>query len=249
VTVAGIVRVKDEADIIAASMRHLLAQVDHIVVEDNGSTDGTLDILRQLPVELLHDDTVGYYQSAAMSRLADYARQMHGATWIVPADADELWEATDGRRMADVLAELPEPVHVATAADSAEPDPVARIGWRRWDALGLPKVACRAVEGVTIHQGNHSASFIGVDRPPVVTGLLRVRHFPYRSPEQFVRKAVNGGAAYAATDLDPGIGAHWRQYAAMIAEHGEQAGEDWFREHFFVEDPESDPTLIYDPAP
>ena len=30
--------------------------------------------------------------------------------------------------------------------------------------------------------------------------------------EQFVSKVRNGAAAYAATDLPPEAGAHWRQY-------------------------------------
>ena len=35
-------------------------------------------------------------------------------------------------------------------------------------------------------------------------------HLPYRSAAQLETKIVNGGRAYAATDMDEGIGWHWR---------------------------------------
>ena len=37
--------VKDEADIVAATRRADAGQVDHVLVADNGSTDGTAAIL------------------------------------------------------------------------------------------------------------------------------------------------------------------------------------------------------------
>ena len=43
---------------------HLLAQgVDKIVVADNRSVDGTREILESLPVTVIDDPEVGYYQS------------------------------------------------------------------------------------------------------------------------------------------------------------------------------------------
>jgi hypothetical protein len=97
---------------------------------------------------------------------------------------------------------------------------------------------------VTIDAGNHGAHYpdgIAID-------LLEVRHFPYRSPEQFVRKARNGAAAYAQTDLPFSTGQHWREYGRLIEEGGDEAGEAWFREHFWVYNPQQDPSLVYDPV-
>jgi hypothetical protein len=245
--IVAVARVKDEADIIEATVIRMLTQVDAVVVEDNGSTDGTLDILRALPVTVLEDDTVGYYQSAAMSRLAAFAATEMHAAWVIPFDADEVWYSPHGR-ITDVLADHPEASivtaelydHVPTAQDPGEGDPVERIGWRRRDPAVLPKVAVRPYPRVTIHQGNHGADF-----GETVPSLLTIRHFPYRSAEQMIRKARNGAAAYAATDLPEHVGQHWRDYGRLSDDQITETFQRWF----WSAAPESDPTLIYDPAP
>lgn len=256
--------VRDEADIIGVTVRNLQAQVDHVIVADNGSTDGTREILHGLGVEVIDDPERGYYQSAKMTALAHLARE-RGAEWVVPFDADELWYSPHGE-IRDVLADLPETCavvgadlydHVCTAVDPDEPDPVARIGWRRRGALALPKVAVRARPDLTITQGNHGARY-SIDPAVLRDGTLVVRHFPYRSAEQFVRKVRNGAEAYrAATGLPADAGAHWRQWGAILDEHGEDAVADIFRRWYWRRRPdrverierEDQPSLIFDPAP
>jgi glycosyltransferase involved in cell wall biosynthesis len=252
--VFAITMVRDEADVVAATVGHMIGQVDQVVVLDNGSTDGTRAILSELDCVVDDDPERGYYQSRKMTELA---RQVGaaGADWVVPFDADEIWLAPDGRTVADALVGLEPHFAVATAqmfnhyATGTDPDagsPVERMGWRTREALPLPKVACRPALPVTIDQGNHAARY---PQCAVADGVLEVRHFPYRSPEQFVSKARNGAAAYAATDLDRTVGLHWREYGELVDRDGEGAGHDWFREHFYFADPDVDPQLVYDPAP
>lgn len=250
-TVVAIARVKDEQDIVASTVGHMLTQVDHVIVEDNGSTDGTLKILSGLDVEVLHDPTVGYYQSAAMSRLASYAAVKRDATIVVPFDADEFWYSPFGR-IADVLATQPDGLvftaelfdHVATGTDGDELDPVERMGWRRRESIPLPKVAARPFPRLTLEQGNHSAHY-----GDTVHGQLVVRHFPYRSPEQFVTKVRNGAAAYAATDLPEEMGKHWRDYGRLLDGGGPEALHGVFYAWFHCATPQLDATLLYDPCP
>lgn len=262
--IVGIAMVKDEADIIARSVGNMLTQVDRVIVADNGSTDGTREILAELDVTLINDPEPAYYQSAKMTKLAQKAGQM-GARWVVPFDADELWYSPFGT-IKDVLNAIPANWrvasaqlydHVATAVDPHEAlDPVARISWRRVDPLPLPKVAARFHPDLIIHQGNHGASY--TYEPGVLPGQLVVRHFPYRSVEQFIRKVRNGAAAYkAAVDLNPDFGGHWRKWGEILEAGGEEAVAEIFHTWYWRQDPavpltigdEEQPALIYDPCP
>lgn len=261
---------KDEADIIEPILRHTATQVDHMIVADNGSTDGTrelLDVLAQeLPLTVLDDPVVGYLQSPKMSALAQIAAQDFGAEWVLPIDSDEFWYSPFGR-IGDILATAahkdiaPADVydHVATGDDDAsEPNPLVRMTYRRRARLPLGKVACRVKPDLVIEQGNHGAHY-GTELPPgvvsdaamhaVLLGQLVIRHFPYRSAEQFISKARNGAAAYAATDLPYTTGQHWRDYGALLEAHGEAALQEVYEKWFFEPYPRfRSSELVVDPV-
>lgn len=235
--------VRNEVDIIGPIIEHMLTQVDALIVADNISTDGTHEILESFPIELMVDFDEGYYQSKKMTALAALAAE-RGAEWIVPFDADEYWRARTGPTIAKALKQLPETVlmveadiwdHVSTGDDPSEPNPLKRIQWRRSTPLPLPKVACRYRKGLVIQQGNHAAAYPGNFFPPTVRNLLTIRHFPYRSPEQFISKVKQGAAAYKATDLPETMGAHWRQWGQILESQGEQAVADIYRKWFYRE--------------
>lgn len=264
-TVWGIGMVRDEADIVEATIRHMAGQVDRLLVADNRSSDGTREILDQLaaelPLEVVDDGEIGYYQSRKMTDLGLRATD-EGASWIVPFDADEIWQARAGR-LADQLDELPAWAHIAQAAlfdyvatgEDPPAPPLEAIQWRRSEATPLPKVAFRAEPGVTIHQGNHGASIPSTRTPGVAAGLLVVRHFPYRSVEQFEQKVRNGLEAYQATDLPPDAGAHWRDYGAILESQGPAALAEVFTTWFYRANPrkpieigdERQGPLVFDP--
>jgi glycosyltransferase involved in cell wall biosynthesis len=245
--VVGIALVKDEADIIEATVRQMLSQTSMVIIADNGSTDGTREILEDLVAHgaVIDDPDPAYFQSQKMSRLAAMAVEQ-GAEWVVPFDADEWWYSPFGR-IADVLRQHPGAVavadvydHRATGLDPDVTNPLGRMGWRTVDPLPLHKVACRPVLPVTITQGNHGAEYPTQD--PLV-GQLVVRHFPIRSPEQMIRKARNGAAAYAATDLPEEIGQHWRDWGRLSDEQLTEV----FRRHYWHANPANE-GLIYDPC-
>jgi len=248
--VFGITMVRDEAEIIGHTISHMLEEVDEVIVADNLSTDDTRQILAELPITIIDDTEPGYYQSAKMTHLAGLARE-HGATWVVPFDADEWWRAPTGR-LGTILDKQDDATvatatvydHVATARDLVMSSPFERLPWRRHEPLPLPKVACRALDGLTIGQGNHTAHY---PQPTTIAGgLLEVHHFGMRSPEQFIRKVRNGAAAYAATTLPDDMGAHWRDYGRLLDHDGPDTLADVFRTHFWTADPERD--LVYDPV-
>lgn len=249
--------VKDEVDVIAGTLRHMADEVDWMIVADNGSTDGTREVLddlaRDLPLTVVDDPDPAYYQAFKMTNLGRLAHAEHSADWVVPFDADELWYAED--RVSVILAQQPDVVNVVTAhlfnhyptsIDEKYDDPLAAMVWRSLTVGELPKVAVRWLDDTHIHQGNHGAS-----QPHGVVpshGTMFIRHFPYRSASQFIRKARNGAAAYRLTNLPVDQGNHWRAYGEILERHGEDALADVFREHFFYTSP-TDSGLIHDPAP
>lgn len=249
---------RDEVDIAEAVLRQIASQVDHVIASDNGSVDGTRELLdalaSELPLTVMDDPDPAYRQSEKMSALARMARDM-GADWVVPHDYDEYWYSPFGR-IADVLMEFDKYSiaeaaiynHLPTAIDPDEDDPVKAMGWRFRRPGVLPKVACRTDERLTIHMGNHGADY-GRFAGRTIKSQLVIRHFPYRSPEQFVRKAVQGAEALRKTDLPESAGAHWRQYADLYEAGGDEALHEVFRTWFWSGEPETNPDLIFDPAP
>ncbi len=93
--------VRDEADVLDANLRHHFALgVDFAVMADNGSTDGTCEILEAWQqrgmVAWVAEPDESYRQSEWITRLALSARERHGADWILADDADEFWCPHEG---------------------------------------------------------------------------------------------------------------------------------------------------------
>jgi glycosyltransferase involved in cell wall biosynthesis len=262
--VAAVAKVRDEADVIEPIVRQMATQVDFVLVADHGSEDGTREILeslsRELPLSVTDDRTPGHYQDRTLTALAKEAAE-RGAEWVLPFDGDE-WHYSPHGRIADVLMERPEAIAIATTYDHVpsgeddldQADPTLRIGWRERDPFPMPKVACRTLPGLMILIGSHSAWY----GHPVdsVDGLLEIRHFKYRSAEQFVRKIRNGAEAIAMTDFPPQICDHWRKYGAILEGGGPPALERIFRERHYREDPRAEVviegetrlSLLFDPV-
>jgi Glycosyl transferase family 2 len=96
VLIYGVMMVRNEADIIALTIRHHLAHgVDRMLVVDNGSSDGTDCVLE----ELNRDSRVQWTRSNGKFRQADITTELareaflRGAEWVLPIDADEFWFA------------------------------------------------------------------------------------------------------------------------------------------------------------
>lgn len=258
--VAGVMMVKDEADVIEGNVRHHIEEgLDRFVIADNGSTDGTRDILSDLSKEyhqlqVVDDPEVGYYQSEKMTKLAAIASE-GSRTWIIPMDADELWMAEDrfpvffNALKGMWTVRVPLFNHFCSAIDAEGATPFERIVYRQKDRGALPKVAFLWKSDAVIEQGNHGVHYTdGQEAPQYSIEAMQIRHFPYRSPEQFVHKAENGAKAYAATTLPPSVGAHWRQYGEILQRHGQEALLEVFYEWYHFKSP-VDAGMIYDPAP
>jgi glycosyltransferase involved in cell wall biosynthesis len=230
--------VRDEADLIAATIEHHLAQgVDRIIVTDNASVDGTREILeayaRVAPLTIHDDPEHRKQQGRVVTRMAREAHAL-GATWVVNADADEfLRPVASDATLRDVLGAMPTElgeVRVPVinlvgriAGSGAGFDRLVLRDERDQEALEAAGVLSQPTPNaihvgspdVEVVQGNHSTS-IGV-RGEVPEGLeLEVLHLPWRSVAQVVRKTENMGRGYdASPELQPSANHHgmrdWRR--------------------------------------
>jgi len=267
--------VKNEAGIIGYNLCHLIASgVDLILVADNGSTDGTQDVVSRVAkasgdaVRLIDYPTSGYYQSMVMTDLYRRAVDL-GAKWILPFDADELL-VSKVQPLRDALELLPadKPAavklydHVPTNrdAEAGNANPFLRWHYRRSQASQLRKVIVPNLgPGLEITQGNHGARLDGLDLTPFESDLIEIRHFRfYGGFESYASGAIERLEAYERTDLPESMGTHWREYGRIAREQGINALADHLRENFFVELDESGQVdvrtgaradMVYDPAP
>ena len=91
---------RDEADILESMLRFHLAQgVDRIIATDNGSVDGSLEILQRFErrgqLTLLQETEQTHDQAVWVTRMARMAAAM-GADWVINSDADEFWWPQQG---------------------------------------------------------------------------------------------------------------------------------------------------------
>lgn len=253
-TVFGISMVKNEDDIIETTIQHTLNHVDHIIIADNLSTDNTRSILDSFGenITVVDDDEVGYYQSRKMTALAHQAAEM-GADWVVPFDADEIWFSPHFPTIKEHLESVPDEYvcvvadwyhhSVTTFDDQSIENPFKRMRYHLVEKAEMCKVAARCDPKLVIEQGNHGIQYGG----PFMTYdvNLEARHFPYRSPEQFMRKVTQGSDAYKASNLEKHLGSHWKMFAREIKNGGVDRGEEIFAT-FVMSDSYG---LIDDPAP
>lgn len=260
-TTWGITRSKNEVDLIEWSLRRMLRQVDHVLIGDN-SDDGSEVILRGLvkeglPITLMYDDAPSWHQREVMTSYAHFART-HGAEWGVFFDIDEAWTGQTGN-IAGTLAQLPDHIliaparnlnHCATDADDpTDPDPMHRMGWRSREMLPLVKVAARLHEDLWIDHGNHAAHYYGEQFPASINGVLESRHYPYRSPEQFIKRVQGSWPELRESGLPEGHGAHMRAYGQHLDEFGPEGLARWFDNGMLLKSPSENPDLVFDPLP
>jgi len=220
--------VRDEEDIIADAIDFHLAQgVDEVIVTDNGSEDGTLEILRSYEARgvarIILEPTDDYSQGRWVTRMARMAADELGADWVINSDADEFWWPREGT-LRSIFEGVGESVG-AVVGRRTNFVPRPEDGRPYWERMTLrereslnpvgkplpPKLAHRAHPEIVVVQGNHRVK--GPDLGSTLDdGSIEILHFPMRSYAQFENKIVKGGRAYARNrELPEKTGRTWRR--------------------------------------
>ncbi|ROU03364.1 glycosyltransferase family 2 protein [Histidinibacterium lentulum] len=229
--------VRDEVDIVFDTLAwHLGQGVDHVIATDNGSSDGTTEILEDFAaagaLTLLHEPSSDYRQGIWHTRMAELARDRHGADWVLPTDADEFWMTTGDRPLRAALAAIPADVDLVRCGrrnlmgsreDVAAMDWPDALVWRADPVLelaeprkldpapldppllyyGLPsKLILNPARLVEIGRGAHEADVAGEARG-IRTDEIVLYHAPFRDRAEF--EASNARIA-DAVERDPAAG-------------------------------------------
>jgi hypothetical protein len=250
--VSAISMVRNEADVVQLSVLHHLAiGCDNVLVADNGSSDGTVAILRRLarvyPVRWTRVDGP-YRQSETMTELAREAAH-DGADWIVPFDADEFWWPRGGS-LRDALDQRPgdalrarvvnfvqqrsqhrsSPSAILRMTCRASPVGTVEAGRELVEAeeIGFveivypPKHLARASPTLEIAVGNHGVS--GLSGSVEETRDILCLHAPLRSKEGLIAKAAWASRARYQYP-DPGTNWHIKRWGILAGEG--RLHEEW----------------------
>lgn len=104
ISLAMSILVRDEVDIIEHNIRyHASMGVGHFVVTDNGSKDGTREVLedlsRKYSLTIIDEPSHTIDQDLWVTRMAQTIKDKGGYDWIIHNDADEFWCPDNGRSL------------------------------------------------------------------------------------------------------------------------------------------------------
>ncbi|SFB11671.1 glycosyltransferase family 2 protein [Selenomonas ruminantium] len=202
-----------ESDIIESFVRHTLTFADEIIIYDNGSTDGTQEILDELCAEGLplvvqrQTGNVEFNHGECMTCLC-FAARKHQADLIVPLDVDEFLVNTANTTsvkeiLADIKADevviiplveykLPQEYHGESFLPWHE---CLRVCTTTGECNFSPKCIVgggMVKEGFSLAQGCHYAMQQGKKLPYRQLPFLHLAHFHYRSEVRYQAKTILG---------------------------------------------------------
>ncbi len=231
--------VRDEEEILEKNIcHHLNHGVDMIIATDNGSIDGTVDILDKYQkkgvLEYLSEKEQNYEQDKWVSRMAAMAVEKNNASFVVHCDADEFWYSATGN-LKDGIDEFCDVVYV-NVINYLPPRSLSTLffNFDNFSFLVSKTVSCpvpyddrissnlllyaypkkiiTSRKVLNIAYGNDTPIYDG-ELKKSESDLLHIHHFPIRSLKHFERKVINGGTSFLKNPLNNrDICWHWKQW-------------------------------------
>lgn len=247
---------KDEVDIIEKNIRfHSSQGVDAFCILDNGSTDGTQELILKLKSEFEIDLEIThakYNQGPWMTHLAKKARKVFDASLVISNDADEFWVASTGNLKNhlfpnDSIVTIPRYNFLQSINDMSEHVCFSKSPYKVVSpilyskeqqknnaelALILTKISPKVIVNpkglLKIKGGNHRAKHLRfwLNRH---CADIEVHHYPIRSYQQFENNIINR-KKLLDSDSKVRMGFHYKRWVRLY-EQG--VLEDEFRKMSF----------------
>lgn len=248
---------KDEIDIINQWFHfHKAMGVDGFIVTDNGSTDGTREVLEKYKgkgwiLEIIDEFEEGYKQDKWCDRMIRLARDKYKADWIISSDADEFWYAMSLNLKKDITSNNGcnlQSVYLKNFVPVEDREDFINVSYfvqrpieeKARKEYGLengyggrtPKVIIKAKDYQMIAMGNHDADM--KNRRLCHISNVIVYHYAIRNFSHFVHKVKKGGEALKKNP-NLSIGVHWRNWYEnyYLTNKMEQAYNKLFRLDIF----------------
>jgi SAM-dependent methyltransferase/glycosyltransferase involved in cell wall biosynthesis len=236
--------VRNEADVIRHNIDfHLNQGVDFIMATDNGSVDGTREILVEYEkkgvLHLLKEREHTARQALWVNRMGRIAFEDYKADIIFHCDADEFWQSKTGNLKDEFLKEADTDVLVVNlvnvllqSRNGAESFPADS----RWavvnpietdnleeDAKGenlyLFRYPAKVIfktnkKFLEVTSGNHAIANMDSTINLKISKRITIYHYPLRSKAQFFNKVKNFGVALETHEDNKKLGWHIRRWFA-----------------------------------
>ncbi|PPF68976.1 family 2 glycosyl transferase [Rathayibacter tritici] len=226
--------VKDEADIVEDVIRAALSWADLVLVMDNGSTDGTWEVLERLAASeeriVLWGRFLGRFRDSLRQQIfADFRHLSAPGDWWCRLDADEFY-LDDPRQFLESLPSRVDHVFSASFQFFLTEEDLARERESGPDHSAMSWYLCNHSEIRFVQHRprtlwpQHTVWPLGLAHP--ATTRIRLRHYQYRTAQQ-----VQGRLAVrAASGPD-----------AVLFGHEKGSAEQWYRRRGLT--PPADPAL------
>ena len=260
--------VKNEVDIIETFIRYHISIFDGMLILDNGSSDGTTEIINNLineglPIFLLFDDNPSYDQSHITTKILYAAIRQFNPNYVLPLDVDEFLITKRTASIRSILEKqlnqnnlffLSWTTYVPTKKDNVrELNPLKRIIYRRkiqynYDKKILIPAKIALKRNITVRQGNHDIDGFRVKNiKRVQLRNLSLAHIPIRSAGQAKSKYLVGWLANLARDKQ--VLFDWCYYYNILKGGGELTDNDLKKLalHYGVPNKRISMTIVKDP--
>lgn len=245
IKLAMTILVRNEGDVIEHNIRfHAANGVDCFVVMDNGSSDGTREILQRLSAEyqlhIIDQPEQNYQQAKWMTELAFYARDKLQADIVISNDADEFWVPENNTSLKDHFKSSDSVVTVqrknmVLTHDSLRSDyhftdstrvvknPICYNDRSQLNeelvSMLLVKISPKAVTNpyglIRIKGGNHRAKHVWRRVNSRTEEAITVYHYPIRGYKQFEENIINRQRLLETTNAS--MGKHYKRWVSLYS--------------------------------